>query len=131
MVFNLPENPLDPGRAFALVPKDILRELPVATDWSDIDRVVQHNAMLRDAVNKMLGNIAKASVTDKKRALKRAALTSTKSFRRFFDDMLGEHFRGYDFSKDKRAIEALRAALTQTSSKFPLKIAARTRESRP
>jgi hypothetical protein len=94
----------------------------VATDWSDIDRVVQHNAMLRDAVNKMLGNIAKASVTDKKRALKKAALTSTKSFKRFFDDMLGEHFRSYDFSRDKRAIEALREAITQTSSKFPLKI---------
>jgi hypothetical protein len=82
--------------------------------------------MLRDAVNKMLGNIAKASVTDKKRALKKAALTSTKGFKRFFDDMLGEHFRGYDFSKDKRAIEALREAITQTSSKFPLKIDAPT-----
>lgn len=34
--FNLPENPLDPGHAFALVPKDVLRELPVASDWSDI-----------------------------------------------------------------------------------------------
>jgi hypothetical protein len=124
--FNLPENPLDPGHAFALVPKDILRELPVAADWSDIDRVVSHNAMLRDAVNKMLGNITKASVTDKKRALKRAALTSTMGFKRFFDDMLSEHFQGYDFSKDKRAIEALRQAITETSTKFPLKIDAPT-----
>jgi hypothetical protein len=124
--FNLPENPLDPGHAFALVPKDILRELPVAADWSDIDRVIQHNAMLRDAVNKMLGNLAKASVSDKKRALKRAASTSPKSFKRFFGDMLGEHFRGYDFKEDKRAIEALREAIAQTSSKFPLKIHAPT-----
>ncbi|MTV16751.1 MULTISPECIES: hypothetical protein [Bradyrhizobium] len=126
VAYNLPQNPLDPRYAFALVPKDILRELPVATDWSDIDRVVSHNAMLRDAVNKMLGNITKATVTDKKRALKQAALTSTKGFKRFFDDMLSEHFESYDFSKDKRAIEALRQAITETSSKFPLKIDAPT-----
>lgn len=114
VAYSLPENPHDPGHAFALVPKDILRELPVAADWSDIDRVVSHNAMLRDAV--------KATITDKKRALKSAALTSAKGFKRFFEDMLSEHFQGYDFSKDKRAIEALRKAITETSSKFPLKI---------
>ncbi|TWC05052.1 hypothetical protein FBZ93_10362 [Bradyrhizobium macuxiense] len=124
--YNLPQNPLDPEHAFALVPKDILRELPVAADWSDIDRVVSHNAVLRDAVNKMLGDITKATVTDKKRALKQAALSSAKGFKRFFDDMLGEHFKSYDFSKDKRAIEALRQAITETSSKFPLKIEAPT-----
>jgi hypothetical protein len=36
--FDLPENPLDPGHAFALVPKDILRELPVAVRTRDIQK---------------------------------------------------------------------------------------------
>ena len=58
--YELLINPLANGHGFLLVPKDVLRELPVATDWSDIDRVVQHNAVLRKMVNGMIGNIAKA-----------------------------------------------------------------------
>lgn len=33
-----------------LVPEDIVRELPIANDWSDIERAAMENARIRDRV---------------------------------------------------------------------------------
>ncbi|XIA62883.1 hypothetical protein ACFIOY_26335 [Bradyrhizobium sp. TZ2] len=48
---------VDPkGRAapIVLVPADIVRELPIANDWSDIERAAMENARIRDRVNRFL-----------------------------------------------------------------------------
>lgn len=129
--FRLPENPHENGFGIFLVPRDILRQLPVATDWSDIDRVVSHNTALRTEVNKMIADITKATITEKKEAIKKIAFGSAQEFQKLFQDMMTGAFSGYDFSKDKKAIEALREALTQTSSKFPLAITAPSSPSGP
>ena len=121
--YELPINPLEPKHGFALVPKDILRELPVATDWSDIDRVVRHNEMLRRRVNAMIANIAKATIAEKKRAMRAVALSSRSNFETMFDDMLAGKHSGYDFARDKRNIEALRNLLQTVGAQFPLTIA--------
>jgi hypothetical protein len=120
---ELPENPLDSKYGFALVPKDVLRELPVATDWSDIDRVVQHNARLRVLVNKMIANITKATVRQKKRVLKTIATSSSTNFQAIFDDLMAGNPQGYDFARDRKSFDALRQVLTSTPEKFPLTIA--------
>jgi hypothetical protein len=120
--YELPINPLVNGHGFLLVPKDVLRELPVATDWSDIDRVVQHNAVLRQLVNKMIGSITKATIKQKKKALKTIALQSEGTFQKLFTDLLAGNPQGYDFGKDKKNVEALREILTSTPQKFPLYI---------
>jgi hypothetical protein len=120
--YELPINPLANGHGFLLVPKDVLRELPVATDWSDIDRVVQHNAILRHLVNKMIGGITKATIKEKKRALKTIALQSEGNFQKLFTDLLAGNLQGYDFGKDKKNVEALREILTSTPQRFPLAI---------
>jgi hypothetical protein len=121
--YELPINPVATGHGFLLVPKDVLRELPVATDWSDIDRVVQHNAVLRKMVNAMIGNIAKATIKQKKRALKAIALQSEGTFQKLVTDILAGHLHGYDFGKDRKNVEALRETLTLTPKNFPLYIA--------
>jgi len=51
---EIPPNPFN-GRRIILVPRDILRDLPVAHDWSDIDYVVIANEELRRRVNEMTG----------------------------------------------------------------------------
>jgi len=121
--YELPINPLEPKHGFALVPKDILRELPVATDWSDIDRVVRHNEMLRRKINALIANIAKATIAEKKRAMRAVALSSRSNFQAMFDDMLTGKVRGYDFARDKRNIEALRKLLETVATQYPLAIA--------
>lgn len=77
----LPENPVRPGRPILLVPQDILRDLPFATDWSEVSSVAMEIEDIRQAVNKMLGDFAKANVTDRKAAIRAAALGSLKNLR--------------------------------------------------
>ena len=43
------------ARFVILVPRDILRKLPVAHDWRDIDVVCMHNEFLRQKVNQLIG----------------------------------------------------------------------------
>lgn len=63
-----------------LVPADVVRDLPIATDWSDISRVVRENEELRGKVNGHIGEIwATMSKSDKAR-IKRLALSSKAAF---------------------------------------------------
>lgn len=49
-----------------LVPTDIVRELPVANDWSDIEEAAMKNAEIRERVNRMLGGITHPTIADRK-----------------------------------------------------------------
>jgi hypothetical protein len=66
--------------SIVLVPIDILRDLPIANDWSDISEAVMLNFNIRDGVNELLGSIAKPTIADRKQALKHFALSSSGSF---------------------------------------------------
>lgn len=63
-----------------LVPCDIVRELPIANDWSGIEQAAMENARIRKAVNDFLGGIIKPTMLDRKEALRKAALGSAKDF---------------------------------------------------
>ena len=97
---DLPENPLT-NRPIILVPREILRDLPVADDYSDIRFAAQFNATLRDELNSGIGlALRDMSAKDKKEKLK-------ESFVRF-PEVLAEVIRQYqaavpvryDFSDD-------------------------------
>ena len=82
---RLPANPYHPGLPVVLVPRDLLRDLPLAADWSDVNRVIMEVREIRDAVNAMFGNIAKATVSQKKAALRRVALSSPTLLRKLIN----------------------------------------------
>jgi hypothetical protein len=89
---------VDPkGRAvlIVLVPEDIARELPIANDWSDIERAAMENARIRDRVNQFLGGIISPTVVDRKRALRSAALGSPADFD-FFLAAVKENVNNHD-----------------------------------
>jgi hypothetical protein len=50
--------PINPYRncELLLLPIDILHELPIASDWEDIDRVVQENEIIRSEINELVGD---------------------------------------------------------------------------
>lgn len=64
-------------RALVLVPEDIVRALPVANDWSEIDEAASANREIRDRVNVLLAGIVRPTVAQRKEALKQAALQSS------------------------------------------------------
>lgn len=82
-----------------LVPTDIVRELPIANDWSDIERAAMENARIRDRVNKMLGGIARPTVADRKHAIRHAALGSPADFD-FFLAAVKANVSNYDPNLD-------------------------------
>lgn len=82
-----------------LVPRDIVRDLPLANDWSDIERVAMENARIRDRVNRLLGAITKPTVADRKHALRTAAMGSVDDFNLFMR-VVKEHSTSYDPNED-------------------------------
>jgi hypothetical protein len=82
---SLPSNPFRSGSPVILVPQDIVRHLPLASDWDDVPRVIGEIASIREAFNRYVGNIAEATITDKKRALRKAAMESLQNFRDLFN----------------------------------------------
>lgn len=97
---DLPVNPLT-KRPLILVPREILRDLPVAEDYADIRFASQFNATLRDELNSGIGMaLSQMSAKDKKEKLK-------ESFIRF-PEVLAEVIKQYqaavpvryDFSDD-------------------------------
>ncbi len=54
--YNLVVNPYS-DQPLIFVPNDIVRDLPIASDWSDISSVVRENEELRERVNDHVGEI--------------------------------------------------------------------------
>jgi hypothetical protein len=105
---------VDPkGRSapIVLVPEDIVRELPIANDWSDIERVAMENARIRDRVNRLLGGIARPTVADRKHALRSAALGSPADFD-FFLAAVKENVSNYDPNLDALGYYRLKEIVT-------------------
>ncbi|WP_050604548.1 hypothetical protein [Ruegeria sp. 6PALISEP08] len=71
------------SKPFLLVPKDIVRDLPIANDWSDVREAAMKNAEIRNRVSQLLAGITEPTVTDTKHALRGAALSSADAFNHF------------------------------------------------
>ncbi len=82
-----------------LVPADIVRELPIANDWSDIESAIMHSSRIRQAVNATLAGIARPTVTNRKEALRAVALQSPQNFAEFLA-AVKEYVRTYDPNVD-------------------------------
>ena len=95
-----------------LVPEDIVRELPIANDWSDIERAAMENARIRERVNRYLAGIAHPTVLERKAALRGAALGSPDDFN-FFLGVVKEHTQHYDQNDDALGYYKLKEIIAQ------------------
>jgi hypothetical protein len=98
------------ARPIVLVPEDIVRELPIANDWSDIERAALENARIRNRVNQFLGHIIRPTVVDRKRALRSAALGSPADFD-FFLAAVKQNVSNYDSNLDALGYYRLKAII--------------------
>ncbi len=83
------------------VPSDIVRDLPIASDWSDISRVVRENEDLRDRVNMNVGEVWATMTRKQKHRLKLSALKSKESFQQVIDMIREVEPKPYDFKADR------------------------------
>lgn len=107
-----------------LVPADIVRDLPIATDWSDISRVVRENEELREKVNGQIGEIwATMSKNDKAR-LKRSALSSKAAFDQVMALIREVAPSSYDLRSDPNGELFWTELLTSIAREYPVDLSA-------
>lgn len=114
---TLPENPFHPEKPVVLVPRDVLRDLPLAADWSDVNRVIMQIQEIRDAVNQLFGNLAKASISKKKQAIRNVTFNSPRLLNLLID-AVALASESYDETADLDGYYQFRTVLSDDPEKF-------------
>ena len=97
----LPMNPYVQGGApIILVPADILRDLPIARDWSDVADAASKNAELRQRVNEHIAGMWESKTRKDKQELRRWALSGKGAFETLLDMLRGASPTPYDIAGD-------------------------------
>lgn len=104
-------------KSTVLVPRDIVRDLPVANDWSDIEAATAANQNIRNRVNVLLGGIAQPTVADRKAALRSAAMESAELFDSFLQ-AVKSFAAHYDPNEDALGYYRLKSILSGDKSQF-------------
>lgn len=97
-------------KPLVLVPRDVLRDLPVTDSWSDVWAAAEHNQALRDKLSIMLAGIAQPTITQQKEAVKEAVLQSSATFDAFLS-AVKDAAAAYDPNLDVKGFYAFRDAL--------------------
>ena len=95
---NLPINPFS-KKPILLLPKDILRKLPVANDWSEVADAAHQNASLRNDANIDIAKMFKQT-GQAKRERKSFALTSLPNANEMMNIVKSIGIDPYDFTSD-------------------------------
>lgn len=83
-----------------LVPSDILRHLPIATDWSSVADAASKNAQIRSRVNDQIAQMWQVKSRKDKDEIRRWALADKASFETFMEMLHGANPNAYDMNGD-------------------------------
>ena len=119
------ENPLLPGIPVIFMPTDILRDLPLAVDWGEVQQAAQENERFRDSLNGSVAELWSKKTREGKSELRRWALSGAEAFGDLLDILHGMDGKPYDFLKDPKGEIAWRSVVDRILSKYPLKEKAR------
>jgi|SRR6185437_14582040 len=119
---QLPRNPLSKKRTpVLLVPNDVLRDLPMASDWDSVMSAASETEEIRDAINAQIGDIWKErSSKAAKEKLRTFALASQENFRRVLALIEAQHGTPYDQESDPGGVIFWRHLAGALASEFPL-----------
>ena len=97
----LPTNPfIQEGGPVLLLPTDILRDLPIATDWSDVADAASKNLGIRMRVNQQIARLWEVKSRKDKRQLRSWAMSGKDQFDTFLDMIRTVDARPYDTESD-------------------------------
>lgn len=105
------------------IPMDVVRDLPIARDWSEISDVVGKNQNLRNTINQNVGHIWATMTKKDKAELKNAALHDKESFDHVLKLIKNlKSVDSYDFEKDHNGDIFWLNILKTISDKYPLNL---------
>lgn len=119
---DMPVNPVT-GDAIILVPRDVLRDLPIADSYSDIAYVAQYNEVLRAELNAIIGTAwSRVTLARKKEALR----NSFTKYPEILLEVLKEYKEAgrslYDFKDDPSGETSWYRSAKQFSTAYPLRL---------
>lgn len=98
---NLPENPYN-KEPIILVPKEFLRDLPIANEFADLNWIKSHNEELREFFNDLLGSAYKSVTTkEKKTHVKNVFISHPDLLKDLLEAYSKSKPNYYDFNEDK------------------------------
>ena len=107
-----------------LVPKDVLRALPIAKDWDDVAVAAAQNEALRNRVNEHIGHIWAAKTKRDKFQLRDEVLASREAFQTLLDAIHGVPPRAYSVNTDPDGLIKWAHIANQFARGFPLNLLA-------
>jgi len=100
--YQLMPNPLVESEPILFVPKDVVRDLPVASDWDSVRSAAQETQEIRDNINAQIGEIWRAKTKKDKEAIRASALRGKASFEALIDLLRMAADEPYDLKNDHR-----------------------------
>jgi hypothetical protein len=97
--FSLPYSPKN-QQHILLLPKDILRKLPIALTRSDVSTASAQNAAIRNSANMQIGAFFRATTKNEKKKAKDAILQNKNTLLAILAEYKNTTQNSYDFSKD-------------------------------
>lgn len=118
---RLPTNPIT-NTPIILVPKEILRDLPVADEFGDISWIVEHNESLRAELNNIVGSswLSKMSTGEKKERLKDYFIRHPSALDKIISAYSKVTPEKYDFDNDPAGEVIWYSAAKEISENIPL-----------
>jgi hypothetical protein len=120
--FNLPFDP-ETEKAIILVPAKLLRDLPIAYSWEEIDYVCKYNSELRGVMNNIIGSSWKEAKKKKKSDLREIILRKPEVLSDLIKQYREKPKSSYDFESDPSG-EVLWATFAQKAKDHPLDLLA-------
>ncbi len=119
----LPINPfIRGGGPVVLLPNDILRDLPIVTDWSDVADAASKNEQLRNQVNQQIAKLWEVKSRKNKRQLRKWAMSGSDQFETLLDMIRSADARPYDTESDPLGELVWRRIATTLASDAPFTI---------
>jgi hypothetical protein len=123
--YQLARNPFETGERIPvlLIPKDILRQLPIAHDWSDVADAASKNAEVRRRVNQKIGDLWAVRTRKDKLQVRNAVLTDKTAFQTLMEAVGLAEKSPYDPESDIEGHYLWRRLLSSLAVDYPVKIA--------
>lgn len=122
--FSLPTNPTQTRLTpVLLVPADILRSLPLASDWSEVADAAAESAAARNRINRLIGDIWSAKTRRQKAKLRAAALASKEAFESLLILIRDALVQPYDIKRDPEGLTVWRKVHQSIAQDYPLALA--------
>ena len=99
--YLLPKNPIATSREpVILVPNDIVRDLPTASDWDSVASAARENEEIRERVSLQIGEIWAVKTRKDKDEMRKALLSRRQAFEEFLNFLLQSTGEPYDVRQD-------------------------------